>query len=406
MDNAQKRLIRFAATLVAYGLLLALALWILWQVRRIWPPLFVAFVLAIALAPIVDRLQARGWPRWLATTSVYLGLFSALGALLFVFVPIVSEQVAQIAVDLRVRFRLDQPSDLPRKMAEEIRIFGRRNQIPTFITAPVVQEAKNSAQLLTGALQEFGALLLRIVPDLIWVVLVPIIAFYALIDYHRIFAKALLLVARHQRDDVRSIADDVALVFGKYLRGLGIVCVLNGLATTLVLLLFEPTRTYAAALGLIAGVLYTVPFLGAIVSTSLISLVALVSPDGGSFAKMVFVTAAMVGLHQLLFDQVIAPRILGGQVGLHPILSIMALMSGESLAGIGGMLLAVPVAASVQVVVLHLIPRLGKRIDVRMQEGMGETSDALAPEKQETLVVAAGEGVIGTPHHAGGTGSD
>ncbi len=230
--------------------------------------------------------------------------------------------------------------------------------------------------------------------------LVPIVAFYALIDYHRIFAKVLLLVPRHSRDDVRSIAADVTVVFGKYLRGLGVVCVLNTLATTLVLLLFAPTRPYAAALGLIAGILYAVPYLGAIVSTALISLVALVHPEYGSISNMLIVTASMVGLHQLFFDQVLAPRILGGHVGLHPIFSIMALTAGHTLAGIGGMLLAVPVAASLQVIVLHLIPRLGKHIEVNLQEEAPEIKNPVAGQKGDTLTVVAGEGVVGNPHRS------
>ena len=112
-----------------------------------------------------------------------------------------------------------------------------------------------------------------------------IIAFYALVDYHRIFAKALLLFPRSSREDVRSIAADVTVVFGRYLRGLGIVCLLDACATIFVLLLFPPTRPYAAALGLLAGIFYAVPYIGAIGSTALIALVALAS-DGGSFSMM------------------------------------------------------------------------------------------------------------------------
>jgi hypothetical protein len=103
------------------------------------------------------------------------------------------------------------------------------------------------------------------------------VAFYALIDYHRIFAKVLLLVSRGSRDgSARSCR--TSRWFRRYLRGLGLVCLMNTLATIFVLQVFTATRPYAAALGLIAGLLYAVPYLGAIVSTALISLAAYASP--------------------------------------------------------------------------------------------------------------------------------
>ncbi len=396
MNHAQKQNLRFAAVLAGYALFAFILLWALWQTRRIWPPFFVSFIIALALTPVVDRLETRGWPRWLATAGVYLFLFAALGALLFVLVPMVGGQVAQIAADMRAKYHLDEAGDISRTMQHQIRVFGREHSIPAFVLAPALEQAKNSANLLTAGLETFGMFLAGMVPNLIWVVLVPIVAFYALIDYHRIFAKILLLVPRSSRDEVRNVATEVSSVFSNYLRGLGFICLLDTIATIGVLLLFAPTRPYAAALGLIAGIFYAVPYLGAFLSTALISLVALTA-DGGSLGMMLGVTASMLALHQLFFDQVLAPRILGGHVGLHPILSIIALMAGDALFGIGGMLLAVPVAASIQIVILHLIPRLRKRIEVKMQPEAPEIPDTLDARDTGKVTVIAGEGVVTTP---------
>lgn len=396
-EEAQRSLLRFLKKTAGYALLFAAGCWLLWQMRHILPPFFVAFILAITLAPIVDRLESRGVPRGLATGLVYLFVFATLAALLYILIPLTAEQIGQIVADLRLRFKLDQPSQFTATVTQEIQLFGRRNAIPAFIIQPILGQVKTSAVSLTQALESFGRSLIGFIPNLIWVVLVPIIAFYALVDYHRIFAKGLLLFPRQSRDDVRSIASDVTVVFGKYLRGLGLVCLLNTLATILVLLLFPPTRPYAAALGLIAGILYAVPYLGAIVSTALIAIVAFAAPEGGSFAMMLWVTLAMFGLHQLFFDQILAPRILGGHVGLHPILSILALMGGNALFGIAGMLLAVPIAASIQVVVLHVVPRLARNIEVSVQTEPPPIKDHAARDRQMTVPVEAGEGVISEP---------
>lgn len=395
--EGQRVILRLLVRIAGFLLLAAAGFWVLSRMQALLPPFFVAFVMAIALAPIVDRLEARGVPRGLATTAVYLLVFSTFAALMFILVPLTADQIGQIVADLRGKFRLDEPTKLSATVAEQIKIFGRQNEIPAFIMQPLVTQAKSSAVTLTGALESLGKSLIGFIPSLIWVVLVPIIAFYALVDYHRIFAKGLMLFPRARRDDVRSIAFDVTVVFGRYLRGLGIVCLLNTLATIAVLLLFPPTRPYAAALGLIAGILYAVPYLGAIVSTALIAIVAYAAPEGGSLTMMFWVTLAMFGLHQVFFDQILAPRILGGHVGLHPILSILALVGGNALFGIGGMLLAVPIAASIQVVVVHIVPRLARTVEVKAQTEAPPIKDPAAQERQETIQVEAGEGVVSEP---------
>ncbi len=398
-DENQARLLQFIGKLAACALGVALLLWGFWQIRSILPPFFCALVFAVALAPVVDRMEARGLPRAVAAALAFLLVFGAIGGLLFVMVPLVSDQIGQIVTELRLRFKLDEPTTLSKTLADSISIFGRRNAIPAFVIDPLVHEAKNSASLLTGWLEAFGRTLLGFIPSLIFVVLVPILALYAVIDYHKLFAKFLLLFPRAKRGAVRGIASDVTLVFGRYLRGLGIVCLLDTVAITGVLLLFPPTRPFAAALGLIAGVLYAVPYLGAITSTSLIALVAFAAPQG-SVAYLIYVTLCIALCQQIVFDQIISPRVLGAQVGLHPILSVFALMAGNVLFGVGGMLLAVPVAASLQVVVLHLLPRLARRVDVQIQKNApplpatSETIEAIAPEES----IPAGEGGTGLPH--------
>ena len=396
-EHSERWILHLLAKIVAWAGLIVFVLWVLYRISSVLLPFGAALLLAVALAPLVDGLEARRVPRWLAATLVYVVVFGAIAGLILVIAPLVADQIGQVVTQLRGKFHLDQPADVTRVMAEQIRVLGRKLSIPSFILQPLIVKAKASASLLTKGLQLFGTFLLTMIPNLIWLILVPIVGFYALIDYNRIFAKLLLLFPRQKRDDVRGIAADVAAVFSRYLRGLMLVCLLDAVATMGVLAIFEPTRPYAIALGLIAGLLYAVPYLGAIFSTALIALIAFAAPGGGP-VPMLWVTVSMVVLHQVVFDNIISPRVLGGQVGLHPILSILALLSGDALFGIPGMLLAVPAAASIQVVVVHLLPRLARKVDVQIQE---ETPDAPKPEKDEAerkpVRVTAGGGVVGLP---------
>jgi hypothetical protein len=105
--------------------------------------------------------------------------------------------------------------------------------------------------------------------------------------------------------------------------------------------------------------------LGALITVIVISVVSFLA---GGVNFMLVVLAANVLLHQIIFDQIVTPRILGKQVGLHPILAIVALLAGNALMGLIGMILAVPVAACIQIGVLALVPKLKPEIGAAINE--------------------------------------
>ena len=158
-------------------------------------------------------------------------------------------------------------------------------------------------------------------------------------------------------------------MFAKYLRGLAILSLMNGAATCLLLWAIGVPSPFVV--GIAAGILYTVPYIGAVITVVITAAAAFV---GGGAPLMGEAIVASILLHQLVFDQVIAPRLLGGQVGLHPILSIIALLAGNLLLGIVGMILAVPVAACIQILVLALVPKL--RIEVENSANVPAANEA------------------------------
>jgi predicted PurR-regulated permease PerM len=189
----------------------------------------------------------------------------------------------------------------------------------------------------------------------LWIILIPIIAFYFLMDIDRMRRKATLLIPESIRPRAMDVLSRVGVVFSGYVRGLLIVCLMYGIVTTIVLSLLH--LKYGIILGLLAGVLYAVPYLGAMVTMLLVFLVGLATyPHGVSQA--IWPTLAMIVLNQLIFDPVITPKIIGKSVGLHPVLSLFALLAGGQLFGLVGMILAVPVAASIQEVVFEFCPQL------------------------------------------------
>lgn len=352
----------------AMGLLFVL--YLAYVVREIWLPLGLAFLVALVLDPVVDRMEARGWKRASATAFIFGSFLLIVAGLIVLALPYVVSQ----SMALQEGFNRYFPDTSHNGLVKSF----HKLHLPDWVANIGVRVfdgiRANLAQSSTW-LTEYG---MRFLSNLVWVVIVPIVAFYALRDFHVILAKGLLIVPPQRRNVVQTAVTEISAVFARFLRGLAIVSVMNGVATWLLLLILRVPS--ALVLGIVAGVLYGVPYLGAILTTVLTAAVAFLA---GGVQLMAFAVGASVVLHSVVFDQIITPRILGGHVGLHPILSIVALLAGNLVLGIIGMILAVPIAACIQIAVLALVPKLGHEIELPSPASAGTTVARLEAETTE-----------------------
>jgi predicted PurR-regulated permease PerM len=360
------RWVGLAAALVTAGLYFYFS----WA---IWPPILCAFLLAMVLDPLVDRLESRGWPRTLAVLFIFLGTLGLLGVLLFLAIPTVTTQIREVVVDLEQKF----PGITSAQLEKTARVILRRTEAPAWIRGPVMQLAHDGTQTLSQSLTWFSRLLVRMIPNLAWVVIMPLVAFYALSDYHVVYAKFLLLLPAEQRKPAQELIAEITAIFGSYLRSLALLCAMNGAANGLLMVVMGVP--YALTLGVLTGLLYAVPLVGPIAAVALVAGVALISV---SISKALLVVAITIVLQQVIFDQILAPRILGSHVGLNPILTIIALLSGQVIFGLGGLLLAVPLAASIQRIILHVVPKLSRQLTLKPVEELREDVDATKAEER------------------------
>ncbi|MHB8637558.1 MAG: AI-2E family transporter [Fimbriimonadaceae bacterium] len=347
----------------------AFVLYLAYVVREIWLPLGLALILAMVLDPVVDRMELRGWSRTWATAFIFGSfLLITIGLCILAF-PYVGGQASEMQAQFAKYFPDHSQAGL-------LKSFRHMN-----VPESAAQLAAHAYQSLATGLEQSGSSLagygMQFAGNLIWVVIIPIVTFYTLRDFNVILAKALLVVPAPNRPLVQTAVSDVTIIFGKYLRGLGLVSILNGIATGILL---EFVRVPSAILlGLIAGVLYSVPYVGAILTVALTAAVAFI---GGGMHLMLVAVGTSVILHQVIFDQIVTPRILGSHVGLHPILSIVALLAGNLLLGIIGMILAVPIAACIQIAVLTVLPKLAIDVEITTP-GSSHTIDAEAPNESD-----------------------
>ncbi len=339
-----RRGLLFAATV-------ALVAYMAWVVREIWLPLGLAFVLATVLDPVVDRMEARGWTRFRASVAIFGASIFILVGLLYLALP---HLVAQVA-DMERQFVRFFPDTSPKGLTDS---FAKLN-VPKGVAGIGVKAFESAQAGLSKSSSYVTSYGMSVLSNLVWVVIIPIVAFYALVDFHLILGKVLLLVPRRHRGAAQTYVSEVSAVFARYLRGLAILSVLNGIATAI--LLTAVGVKSALVVGIIAGVLYSVPYIGALMTIVITAAASFVS---GGVQTMTLAVGLSVVLHQVVFDQFVSPRFLGHSVGLHPILSVVALLSGNLLLGIIGMILAVPIAACVQILVLALVPKLQAPIEI------------------------------------------
>jgi predicted PurR-regulated permease PerM len=330
----------------------------LFLVRESLPPFVIAFAIAALLDPLLDRMQRAGLSRRVAavlTFVVFLGVF--LGVCI-VLVPMAVRQAAELAGNVPAYSQ--QFADWTRRSAEEHQVLLRRLRIPTSFAEWIgqyhVQIEGFLKTLVSRTFGFFGGMLAKVA----WLAIIPIVTFYLMQDIDAIRLRVLSLLPSAQRDHVTRVGAEVGAVFAGYLRGLCIVCVgyavVSGIVLTLVFRL-----PYALIISLLAGILYAVPYIGAVATVALGTLVALTANPSPGY--VLGVAAALLATNQV-FDQLVTPRIVGGLVGLHPVISLFALTAGGNLFGLPGMILAVPVAASIQVVLVHVFPALRRPLPV------------------------------------------
>ena len=324
-------------------------------------PFVIGLTLALLMDPLADKLMKRGLSRAAASGlvfSVFLLLLLGIG---WLTIPALIGQAGALAQngpgyithlqttanDFLLAHRKIGPVKMPRTVSQ--------------LTSQISGRAAGFVQQAGGSIVTF---LIGSATFAVQLILTLIIAFYFLVDIDRLRARLFYLAPEKWRSMMGHISGDVGGVFSDYLRGLLIVCGLYGVATIGMLyglsLFHHSLAQYALLVGAAAGVLYAVPYLGSLSTALVIFIVAFAAATGDHQSGLAFggiAVAAMLVVNQA-FDNVVTPRVVGGGVGLHPVLALFALVIGGELFGIAGMLLSVPIAGSIQAILFRLFPRL------------------------------------------------
>jgi len=334
---------------VGAAVLLVLTLWLL---NDILLPFVVGAVVAYFFDPVVARLQRYGLSRTLATTAVtILAALITIGAA-FAIVPPVFGQVEALVTKtpeyiVNAATRL-QPMIEPLRSRLGLEPLSLRE-----LQAEASQWAGQALSILGGVASRVAQRGAAVINVLALLFLTPVVTFYLLRDWPKVLSAIDNALPRDHADTVRKLARESNAAVAGYVRGQALVCLclgtIYGAGMSFVGLQF------GFVIGLIAGLISFIPFVGTLVGATMALGMALAQfpPDWISVGKV----AVVFLIGHLLEGNVLSPKLVGDRVGLHPVWIMFALLAGGSLFGFVGVLVAVPIAAIVGVVVRHLLER-------------------------------------------------
>ncbi len=340
-----------------YALLFVGLAYGLYCVSGVLPIFGVALLLAYALEPLLRRMEAQGRSR-VASVGFVAVIFVLLLALLVSLLAAAWQQ----AQDLSLKFPTYQNQVTAFVNANKNRIehLPVSQNVKLSITQAIQDLQSRAPALITARLQAMIAWVFGSIGTIgIALIIVPILTLYFMLEMNPLRGRALMVVPAAYRRDVIEIADSINELLGRYVRGQMIVCgTFGALCTvTFTLLSMRFGMGYPIILGLCAAIIYVIPYVGmGIIALSAGLTGYLTATHSNALCAAIAVGSCVV--FNLIIDYGVAPRVLGKGVGLHPILVIFALLSGEQVGGIAGMLLAVPAFASLRVIVIYLFPQL------------------------------------------------
>jgi predicted PurR-regulated permease PerM len=331
-------------TSVSKWLVLGALVALLWVARGVLPPFIVAGILAYVLSPLVDMVAARsGVRRPLVALGVFVVLVAAIAALVWL-------AGARLNAELRALAR-EGPSIVEAIVVDltggqSVDMFGM-SITPAELSRRLEMALRDELGTPNQALHA-----VRLAFELILAIILVFLSLaYMLVDGHNLWRYLLRFVPSEHRAHVDHLSAQIHRVLGRYLRGqLLLILLMSGV--TFVVLEWGFRLPFALWLGLLTGVLEVIPLIGPI-SAGAIACAVGFSQGGPNEAAALAVTYLVL---RQVEDQLVMPIVVGRAVHVHPLMTIFAVLVGEKIAGVLGMILAVPVTAAIKVVLDYAYP--------------------------------------------------
>jgi predicted PurR-regulated permease PerM len=329
------------ATLVL--VFVALSFWLLYRFNQVVFILFIAIVMGTVIRPVVTWLHRRGLPRIAGVILVYLLLLALLISFVLLLFPLIVEQGTTIAAAVPGYYQslrewmVNYPNQLIVRLSEFL---------PA--TLPGLEPIQQTGQQMLASAGQALGYVASAAKVIFMAMVILLLAFHWTLDGPRTIRSLLLLVPKGQRESISELISAMGTKVGFYIAGQGVLCLVIGIMALVAYLLIGLPN--ALVLALVAGVLEAVPMVGPLLGAIPAALVALsIAP-----AKLVWVIVATVVIQQVE-NSLLVPRVMRKAVGVNPFVTLLALFAFSSFFGIAGALMAIPMAAIIQLVLNRFV---------------------------------------------------
>ena len=321
-----------------WGIAAAVFSVVLWFLGDVLLPFVLGGAIAYFLDPVADRLERMGFSRVMATAIItVIGVLAFILLLLWVIPSLVGQalDLFDVAPTLFANLRDFLIERFPDIMDTESPL--RQSLVSVGETIQ-----SKGGELLNTVLSSAAG----IINIVMLFVIVPVVAVYLLLDWDNMVARIDELLPRDHAPTIRQLAHDIDATLASFIRGMGTVCIILGTYYAVALMVIG--LQFGLVVGFVAGLVTFIPYLGALIGGALAIGLALFQ-FWGDWLSIGMVAGVFV-LGQVIEGNVLTPKLVGSSVGLHPVWLILALSIFGTLFGFVGMLVAVPVAASIGVI--------------------------------------------------------
>ncbi len=327
----------------------ALIGYVLYLLMPVITPFIAAFLLAYLINPLVTRMAKYDMPRWITISLVFIGIILAVGLGTWYLAPLLWEQIGYASDNLPYAIKWVNHTAIP-WVEENFNLSLDRINNEEISTALMDYVQTNysvdSAQSIVYRLAQSGLSIIHLGGVLI---LIPVIAFYFLLDWNNMIRRLQLLIPRQFEPTVVSIARECNSVLGAFVKGQLLVMLLLGIVYAVGLQIIG--IEVGLIIGLIAGLCSIIPYLG--FAAGIIAAFAASLLQYGLDWVQLFLVLVVFMIGQVIESYILQPFLLGDKIGLSPVAVVFAVLAGAQLYGFVGMLIALPVAAVLVVLLRH-----------------------------------------------------
>ncbi|WP_045391336.1 AI-2E family transporter [Falsirhodobacter sp. alg1] len=340
-----------------WGIAAVVFLGMLWVMGDVILPFIVGGAVAYFLDPLADKLERLGLSRTVSTAIIAIATVLIFVLLVLAVIPTLANQLTQLINAAPEIFRQLQAFLLDR--------FPQLNDETSTIRQTLDSLGQTIQQRGGQMANSLLASVFSVINAVVFMIVVPVVAFYLLLDWDKMVAKIDTLLPREHAPTIRELSKEIDRALAGFVRGQTTVCVILG--TYYALTLMAAGLNFGAVVGAIAGFLTFIPYVGALVGGGLAIGLALFQFWGDWWSIILIWAIFQSG--QFVEGNILTPRLVGNSIGLHPVWLLFALSAFGAMFGFVGMLVAVPVAAALGVLMRFAVAQYKSS---RMYQGVDD----------------------------------